>query len=78
VLVSVAVRRTYTLILPIIAFREEIGRVITIPTGAELDCMDIDDQKGIGVAFWEGDRIVVFFEDILKSGLRVESAGATG
>ena len=77
-LVSLAVRRTYTLILPIIAFREEICRVIIIPTGAELDCTDIEDPKGIGVAFWEGDRIVVFFEDILKSGLRVESAGATG
>jgi hypothetical protein len=78
VLVSLTVRRTYTLILPIFAFREEIGRVITIPAGAELDCMVIEDRKGIGVAFWEGDRILVFLEDIVKNGLRLERAGATG
>jgi hypothetical protein len=76
VLVSLAMRQTYTLILPIFAFREQSGRVITVPAGAELDCLAIEDRKGIGVAFWEGDRILVFFEDILKNGLRFESAGA--
>jgi hypothetical protein len=71
------VRRTYALLVPIYGFREEIGCVVTIPAGAELDCIG-DNQNGIGVAFWNGDRIMVFREDVVKNGLQVERAGATG
>jgi len=71
-------RRTYTLLSPILGFREEIGCVVRIPAGAVLDCAVTGDGSGIGVAIWDGDRILVFNEDIVKKGIRVEGAGAIG
>jgi hypothetical protein len=59
-----AMHRKYRLDKPVVAFSQEICRVVTIPAGSLVNLVSIGLGLGIQTASWDGRPIMVFREDL--------------
>lgn len=71
-------QRTYTLIRPVFGFREETGKVVKVPAGTALACLETGDRHGLALVFWDEERILMLHEDLVKNGLGGDSREASG
>ena len=69
---------TYSLLEPVFAFRENSRDVVRLPAGALITLMLDRGRTGICAASWEGNRIMVFCQDVEDHGVRTEASGAIG
>jgi hypothetical protein len=64
--------RLYSLLRPVVAFREDTNAVIKIPSGALVELMThLAEPVGVCKARWNGRSVMVFSEDVDRNGVSV-------
>jgi hypothetical protein len=71
--------RLYSLLRPVVAFREDTNAVVKIPAGALVELMThLAEPVGVCSASWNGSSVMVFGEDVDSNGVSVVLNPRTG